>query len=158
MLIELPPLYRLIEKVSEATVYISFGSFVYVCLHHSLSLSLSHKPGLQYTHTSLHCNFRSSCSSAETVFFKSCEASLFLRRDMKYMQAEDAERNPSNCMSREIAVKVNNELQHHRHPRYYCYYDSCFFQSFSKRALNYQGSRLISHSPALIRKPPRTAV
>lgn len=30
---------------------------------------------------------------------------------MKYMQAEDAEQNPSNCMSREIAVKVNNELQ-----------------------------------------------
>lgn len=27
------------------------------------------------------------------------------------MQAEDAERNPSNWMSREIAVKVNNELQ-----------------------------------------------
>lgn len=30
---------------------------------------------------------------------------------MKYMQAEDAERNPSDCTSREIAVKVNNELQ-----------------------------------------------
>lgn len=35
---------------------------------------------------------------------------------MKYMQAEDAERNPSNCMSREIAVKVNNELQHTHSP------------------------------------------
>lgn len=70
------------------------------------------------------------------------------------MQAEDAERNPSDCTSREIAVKVNNELQQTPPPpRYYCCYYSCFFQSFSKRALNYQGSRLISHSPALIHKP-----
>lgn len=80
---------------------------------------------------------------------------------MKYMQAEDAERNPSDCTSREIAAKVNNELQPQHYPplpRYYCYYYSCFFQSFSKHALNYQGSRLISHCPALIHKAPRTAV
>lgn len=32
------------------------------------------------------------------------------------MQVEDAEQKPSNCMSREIAVKVNNELQQTHSP------------------------------------------